>query len=251
MAFIKDIINQFDDSSELAQTQRELIQTLGSMAKAKAEIFRAEIQDSIINAGGSGNLTIPVEAIIRTSIQTRAFASEDTQQITQAVTSIIKSFVKGGDESVIEGVSGLIGILLDTFLGKASAETGETHEYYVLTRSLSIVRLDIKAWYQNVSAQSIRQKMERVCCFVGVLSAIDLSRLGFSSFLAIYENQLGETDMTPDEIKQALKLARDIYDDYVQANPAVKAEDKVVIQTPPALIHLSGALQKPPELRPQ
>ena len=167
-----------------------------------------------MTAGTGSNFTIPIESITNAKFFVRAYASENTDQITAAAEEIMNDFVRGGDGNVIKGIAGLIGSVLDVFLGQASASSGTTEEYYVMTRGLSIIRLDMKAWYQNVAAQSVYQKMQRVCCFVGVRSAVDLSKLGFSTFISLYEDQLSATKMSPAEIRKAVQDVREIFDAY-------------------------------------
>ena len=235
MTFVRDIIKEFDGTDETIKLQRELIEALEGMATAKGEIFKLQIQEDLMNAGTGSNFTIPIESITNAKFYVRAYASENTDQITTAATEIITDFVRGGDANVIKGIAGLVGSLLDVFLGRASASSGTTEEYYVMTRGLSIVRLDMKAWYQNVAAQSVYQKMQRVCCFVGVRSAVDLSKLGFSTFIALYEDQLSSTKMTPAEIKKAVQDVREIFDAY---NKTGGINEESRIERVPAQSHI-------------
>ncbi|MEY3309606.1 MAG: hypothetical protein RLZZ413_3644 [Pseudomonadota bacterium] len=214
MTFVREIIKEFDGTDETIKLQRELIETLEGMATAKGEMFKLQIQEDLMTAGTGSNFTIPIESITNAKFFVRAYASENTDQITAAAEEIMNDFVRGGDGNVIKGIAGLIGSVLDVFLGKASASSGTTEEYYVMTRGLSIIRLDMKAWYQNVAAQSVYQKMQRVCCFVGVRSAVDLSKLGFSTFISLYEDQLSATKMSPAEIRKAVQDVREIFDAY-------------------------------------
>lgn len=240
MAFVRDIIKEFDGTDEKIQLERELIQTLEGMAEAKAAMFKLEIQEDLVNAGTGTNFTIPIESIIKAESFVRAYASEDTAQITAAVKDVINSFVKGGDEGVVDGIAGLIGSLLDVFLGRSSSMSGMTEEYYVMTRGLSIIRLDMKAWYQTVAAQSVYQKVQRMCCFVGVRSSVDLSKLGFSTFIALYEDQLSETKMTPAEIKKAVQDVREIFEAYSKTGG--DNLETMRIDRAPAHQHVAGVL---------
>jgi hypothetical protein len=237
MTFVRNIIKEFDGTDETVKLQRELIETLEGMATAKGEMFKLQIQEDLMTAGTGSNFTIPIESITNAKFFVRAYASENTDQITAAAEEIIRDFVRGGEDGVIKGIAGLVGSLLDVFLGRASASSGSTEEYYIMTRGLSIVRLDLKAWYQNVEAQSVYQKMQRVCCFVGVRSAVDLSKLGFSTFISLYEEQLSSTKMTPAEIKKAVQDAREIFDAYYKTGGT---SEESRIERAPAQSHIRG-----------
>ena len=39
MSLVRDIVKQFDNSDELAQTQREVVESLARLGETKAELF--------------------------------------------------------------------------------------------------------------------------------------------------------------------------------------------------------------------
>ena len=102
MTFVRDIIREFDGTDETIKLQRELIEALEGMATAKGEIFKLQIQEDLMNAGTGSNFTIPIESITNAKFYVRAYASENTDQITTAATEIITDFVRGGDANVIK-----------------------------------------------------------------------------------------------------------------------------------------------------
>lgn len=234
MSVVKDVINSFDSSDELAQVQKEAVEALAALGNSKAEVFKMEIQESLMSAGNGTNLTVPVSAVLRSLVDVRAYSSTESGHIGDVVKNALSSFIKGTSESIIDGVGSLISETLSVFLGSASASTGTTEEYYVATEGLSIVRVDMKAWYLNVSSSSIKQKMERITAVVAVKSVVDLGKIDFSTFLNLYQQQLLETGMDRQQLKDALQEAKDIYNDFKNLRKSDLIEKSKQVITPPA-----------------
>ncbi|WP_265520312.1 hypothetical protein [Oerskovia flava] len=231
MSLIRDIVKQFDGSEELAQTQREVIESLARLGETKAELFDVRIQESLRGAGGT-NSTVPITSILASKKEVHAFSSTSVEHLADAVKSSLKSFVAGTSSDIIDGVGTLVSEALTAFLGGASASTGTIEEYYVVTEGLSIVRVDLKAWYQNVSAKSIYEKMERVSAFVAVKSTVDLSKIDFNTFLYLYQDQLSLARLPKEQITQALKDAKEIYREFNEMGGRVSATTHIT--RPPA-----------------
>lgn len=214
MAFIRDVIKSFDASDELGKVQREAVEALAELGLSKAKNFELEITEKLQNAGSGSNLTIPVTAVIRSLSDVRAYSASSAQYIGETVKKALKSFIKGTSEDIIGGVGEIMSGVISVFLGESAASSGEVSEYYVTTEGLSIVRIDMKVWYLNVSSKSIFEKMERVTAVVAVKSVVDLKKLDFATFLNLYQDMLNQTKLTTEQIKMALEQAKLIYKDF-------------------------------------
>jgi hypothetical protein len=214
MASIGNIIKQFDGSDELAQTQREVVESLSKLGEAKAEYFDLTLKEELRTAGESENATVPISSILASTRQVRAYSSADAGHIADEIKAALAGFVQGTPAGVLDGVGQLMTSALTVFLGQASASTGTVSDYYVLTAGLSVLRVDLKAWYLNVTAKSIYQKMERVSAFVAIKSVVDLSKLDFSTFLFLYQQQLFNGKVPDADIKQAIAIAKAIHKEF-------------------------------------
>lgn len=239
MSGVKNVIDSFDSSDEIAQVQKEAVEALASLGRSKAEVFKMEIEESLKSAGNGSNLTVPVSSILRSLIDVRAYSSSESGHIGNVVKNALGAFIGGTQESVIDGVGSLISDVLNIFLGKASASSGSIEEYYVATEGLSIIRIDIKAWYLNVSSQSIKTKMERIVSVVAIKSVVDLTRIDFSTFLYLYQEQLAGSGMDGQQLAEALAQAKKIYKDYSDMNLHAVPIVKALITQPPAASHLN------------
>jgi hypothetical protein len=232
MAAIRNIIKEFDGSDEMANAQREVVESLSKLGDARADFFDLTLKEKLRTAGKEGNDTIPISSILASTRQVKAFSSESAGHIAEEVKKALTGFVSGTPEGVLDGVGTLISAALTIFLGEASASTGTISEYYVLTSKLSVVRVDLMAWYQNVTAKSIYEKMERVSAFVAIKSVVDLSKLDFSTFLFLYQQQLEAGKVPETDIKKALADARLIYKDFGKTEQATADGVKALMEHP-------------------
>lgn len=211
MGAIRKVIESFDNSSELGQAQRELVENLAKLAESKAEFFELDISTSLRTAASEDNKTIPVEAVLATTTQTHAFTAQSVAGIPDAVTKSLRSFVSGTAEGIITGIGALLSEAVTTFLGSGDASTGTLKQYFVVTEGSSIVRVDVRAWYLSVEAASIKNQIQKVSAFVGAKSAVDVSRIKFNTFLNIYDLQLRQMRLPEDDVLAALEQAEKIF----------------------------------------
>lgn len=207
MASIQSIIDAFVGDDELAHVQRELVATLGQYAQSRADVFKTQIRASLTSRDYK---LIPITAIVEDTGPIYAYTSQSPDDIARVVLEVLVALVPAAPRDVVEGVSGVTTKKLVPFLTGASGPTSETGAYYVMTEGSSIVRLDYKAWYSNVTAPSVYEKIQRVAAFVGVKSTVDL-RIDLHTLLSVYQFQLIDAGLSRDQIERALILAREIY----------------------------------------
>lgn len=234
MTFVRDVIKSFDNSDESGQLQKETVQALAALGDSKAEVFKMQIQQSLLSAGDGTNKTIPISSIVRQFSDVRAYSSSEAGNLGQVVKKTLNTFLNASKESIVDGIGSLISETLSVFLGTASASTGTVEEYYVAVEGLSVVRVDMRAWYLNVNAKSIQSKMERVVAVVGVKSVVDLAKIDFSTFLNLYQQQLIQSGNTPEERKAALEEVKRIYKDFKETVKESTAMVEYFVNTPPA-----------------
>lgn len=188
-----------------------------ALGTAKAEIFVRDIQTSLLTAGEErSNKTVPVTFIVGNKKEIRAFSSSEADNIGDVVSRSLTAFLSGNKDTIINGVGNLITNALNIFLGSSEASSDTIEMYYVATDGLSPVRVDIKAWYQSVQAQSIKKKMERVVTVVATKSVIDVNRIDLATFLYLYQGQFDVSKMTQEDLKMAIEAAADIYNTFVE-----------------------------------
>lgn len=86
----------------------------------------------------------------------------------------------------------------------------------MVTEFPAIVRYDFAFWGRNITSSSLMSFMESVVTCVAYKSAVDLRKLAFPDFVAIYGSILARTPHANniEAIKRMIMDARDIYSLY-------------------------------------
>lgn len=211
MSTFRKIVDSIDPSTEELAAQKEAVDKLSKLAESRAEFFELQISTNLRTAGGQDNQTVPVEAILNSTMQTHAFTSNHSGVIGNVVSEALKSFCSGSKSEILTGVGSLISNALTAFLGGGSAQERTLKQYYVMTEGLSIIRVDLMAWSLGVEAKGIRKKVEQASAFVAVKSAVDLAKVKFNTFLALYQNQLSSMGLDQKALHVALAETKEIY----------------------------------------
>ncbi len=216
MSAIKAAIKSFDTADEKYDEQLEAVRALEALGSAKAEIFVRDIQTSLLTAGEErSNKTVPVTFMVGSRKEVRAFSSSEAGNIGTVVNDSLASFLNGNKDTIIKGVGNLIGSAMNIFLGEGEATSDTIEMYYVATDGLSPVRIDIKSWFQSVTAKSITSKMERIVTVVATKSIIDVNRIDLATFLYLYQGQFDVNNMTQDELTKAIDAAANVYNKFL------------------------------------
>ncbi|GEM_PF-985452 len=235
MATIRNAIKSFDAADEKFAEQKEAIQALELLGTAKAEIFVRDIQDSLKSAGEeTNNKTVPISCVVGSKKEVRAFSSSQSGNIGEVVADSLSDFLSENKQTIIKGVGKLISSALGIFLGDGEASSNTIEMYYVSTDGLSPVRVDMKAWYQSITAKSITSKVERIISVVATKSVIDVKRIDLGTFLYLYQNQFDVNEMTPQELSAAIDQAADIYNKFVDLSVKTGVVSQQRANTPEA-----------------
>lgn len=210
MSTVRKVIESCDATNELEAAQKEALEALYTVAEQQADIFMMEIMDSI-KVGGDKK--IPVTSLVAQTKEIRAMTAKSTEDIQATVSGCLDAFL-GGNKDVVGGIEKLLSGALNVFLGESVGAVGQTEKYYILTEGLSAVRFDVKCWYRSIQCKSLYSKAEKVTCFVGTKSIVDLSKIDLSTFVYLYQQQLMNSGVTGADIRSELKLVKEIYNEF-------------------------------------
>lgn len=213
MAFFRTILEEFDGSSDLAQAQREALETLEALAEAKRELFNKQINLLILDAGTGSNKTVPISIVQKSDGMSRAFSSTSAKDIGDILKKAIGGFVEGGSDNIINGIIDILTRTLEVFLG-SSAGVGTTKvEYFVYATDFSIYRVDLMAWARSVTATSLRTKIEQATAYEYCISIVDVDKISWSDFVGLFSLQLDNIkSMTPTERNEARTRMKETWD---------------------------------------
>ena len=216
MSAIKTAIKNFDTADEKYDEQLEAVRALEALGSAKAEIFVRDIQTSLLTEKKKkSNKTVPVTFMVGSRKEVRAFSSSEAGNIGTVVNDSLASFLNGNKNTIIKGIGKLISSAMNIFLGEGEATSDTIEMYYVATDGLSPVRIDIKSWFQSVTAKSITSRMERIVTVVATKSIIDVNRIDLATFLYLYQGQFDVNNMTQEELAEAIDAAASVYNKFL------------------------------------
>lgn len=213
MSVIKDAIASVDQSESKAAEIKELLNVLYNYGTEKAKVFEDTIDADLRTAGTPENKTVPVSAKIASHQEIRV-TTKDTPDtdITDTIGTVLKEVLTGTKDGIIDGLTDLIDTGLKVVLGAGEGEEREDHTYYIATEGLAIVRLDLRYWCRQVTAESITKYAEKSIVCTAVKSSVDVNKIDLNTFLATYSVQLSKCQIPDDQLKEEIKNAKDIYE---------------------------------------
>jgi hypothetical protein len=211
MSTLGKAIKAVDPTPDKTKTITLALNLLMELAESKAKQAETEILDSFRTAGTSENYTIPITNILSWHTDTRAYLSQDASTIADVAFEIIDNILVGTKESVMHGMSKLIGSALDAILGTGTGIERRFKSYYIVTEGLSIVRFDISGWKRDIAVTGITQEIQSALSFQVCKSSVDIDKISFSTFLSAYNVVLEESAFTQEDLKKEIKEAKEIY----------------------------------------
>lgn len=193
----------------------EELSMLSSLAQAKLDLFKTEIESSLESGKVTDDLTVAVTKLIKKHEEYRVYtgkSSELTDDISKSVQKII-----GGETA--DGITSIVSSLVNAFLGAEEGEESMERDYIVTVEYPAIIRLDMAFWSWKVKNETLKKKAQSIICFVVYKSAVDVEKLDFNAFLSVYAPTLRATciDKATNQLKnesQLLRLlneAKDVY----------------------------------------
>ncbi|MCU1730754.1 MULTISPECIES: hypothetical protein [unclassified Pseudomonas] len=172
---------------------REQAATLFELGATRAALMELELNQHLnaLLAGGDDKQTIPVSNILDAHSEVHALtAYTDPGHIIDTFKNALANFVPGGRAAVIDSISILLSGVLKASLQDPNTHTEGKALYVVLADGPSLVRLDIKMWYSDVSSRALHRAAEKIVVVSAVKSTIDVTRLALNTFLSVYQRQL-------------------------------------------------------------
>jgi|APMI01.1.fsa_nt_gi hypothetical protein len=226
MGQVRDIVKLADNSPNVADDIKETLVLLMNLAKAKGNAYDEIIMQDLMAGKMGDTLTIAITKVIYHKTEWRALTKNGTSKIIDNVKKSMKDLFSG-DGNILNGIAGIIDTALTAIIGAGEGQESEVRSYSVVTEYPAIVRYDFAFWGRNISAQSIKEHMENVFTCVAYKSSVDVSKLAFNDFLALYGPVL-KTAFGDDQekIKQMIKEAREVYALFGGKALAVDAEER-------------------------
>ncbi len=210
----RDLIKNIDPTQAVGKEQSELLAALTTLAEAKKDAFKTMIETSLRTASTSENQTVAIAAIEDTQDEIHAYTSTaPADTIEKAVTASTGSFLAGGAENIVNGVTGLVSAFATSFLGRGSAGATADSMYTVARHGLGLWRVDVYAWSYTLQTSGLLANMQSINVFVYSKSTIDVQKLVFQTFVNKYQEALAAAKPEPtiDEMIKELDDLKKLY----------------------------------------
>lgn len=172
---------------------REQAATLFELGAARAALMELELNQHLnaLLADGSDNQTIPVSGIVESYSHVHALTRHtEATRIVDTFKNALAKAVTVGRFRAIDSISVLLAESLKSALQDPNTHTEGKALYVVLADRQSLVRLDIKMWYADVTSHALHEAAEKIVVVSAVKSTIDVTRLTLNTFLNVYQRQL-------------------------------------------------------------
>ncbi|WP_436856648.1 hypothetical protein [Citrobacter tructae] len=205
-ALTKALIGQ-DLSAELKDECGAHLDTLMALGLSKTQYYAEKINTDLLGAGQGTNRTFPISSIQSFIYQTKAYTSDNANNITDMVNSSISDFVSGDNKSAVSTlVSGFVNILF----GSSEGSESEVLRYCAILEGASMVRLDFAGWSRVVTSSALKSKCDKVSSFVLYRSIVDMSKVTLNDFIQVYQVTVKAENKDLD-IAGVVKKCQDLY----------------------------------------
>lgn len=231
MSRMRDIVNKADASKEVKEEIKENLKTLFELSQLKAEAFKKDIELNLKTGKTTDDLRVPITLIVQTQEEYRAMTA-DTQggvmeHVKDAITGMVSDHSTTG---IITGITSMLSSVFDALMGIGMGEEITRHTYTVVTDYPAIVRYDFSFWSKQISAEAIRKHCETAFACVGYKSAVDVSKLKFNDFLAVYGPILQAGFKSDrDQVKKMIQQAMEVYKMYTEQDTASIDEAMAIV----------------------
>lgn len=205
-ALTKAIIGQ-DISADLMQECSAHLDALMALADAKAQYYAETIKEELLGAGVGTDKTFPITTIQSYIYQTKAYTSDNAQNISSVINDSINGFISGDNQGA---VNTLVSGFVNTLFGSSEGTEQQVLRYCAVLEGVSMIRLDFAGWSRTVSASALKSKCDKVSAFVLYRSIVDMSKVSLNDFIAVYQSTVKAE--TPDlDAAGIIKKCQDLY----------------------------------------
>jgi hypothetical protein len=212
MSLIRDVINKCDSSNETEQIIKEQLETLAQLADAQNDIDSKAIEISLKDGKINDDLKIPITKVIGQQKETHVVTKEGPADIVDKISDSISKFFNPSAENILTGIAGILGTALNTLMGAGEGMEAKKSQYMVVVEYPAIIRFDFAMWVRNTRASGLMSHCKSALSVVAYKSAVDITKLDFATFLAIYApilNKAFGSDQT--QIKKLIEESKEVY----------------------------------------
>lgn len=212
MSKISEKVKSLDVKNQMEAVLKEQLDTLVSLTNHMTEQAENSIRESLRQGAATGGYEVPVTYVIQHTSEERAIASETRSDIIKKLGEGISHFFNPGKQEILNGVVSIVSDTIDALLGAGEGMEASQRVYLVAEEYPSLVRMDFQLWVRNTRAVGLSTLCKSALSVVGFKSAVDVKKLDFATFSAIYSPLLAKAYGSDIKgLEEALAKAEELY----------------------------------------
>jgi hypothetical protein len=236
MSTIRDAINKCDSSKETEQIIKEQLETLAQLASAQNVIDANAIEMSLKDGKINDDLKIPITKVLGEYKETHVVTKEGPSDIVDKLAGSIGEFFNPSAQGILTGVAGILSTAMTALMGAGEGTESKKNHYMVVVEYPAIIRFDFTMWVRNTRASGLMSHCKNAVSVVAYKSAVDLTKLDFATFVAIYAPIINSAfGSDPTKIKELIAESKDVYNMF--------AGDKVLLLNEASLLDANNCLK--------
>lgn len=153
---------------------KEQLTLLLATARGKLGEFELELNEMFRNPASQEGVQIIGN---RAFEQYKIYSVNISQTPAGNIKEVLDKFFQGTEQSILDGIKGLIEIGLNTILGNRIAGETEESMFFIIPDRLNLVRVDVRVWRYNFTSSDIIDSIENAFCYIFTKSIIDHKKL--------------------------------------------------------------------------
>ncbi|MHA3102697.1 hypothetical protein [Acinetobacter sp. ANC 3791] len=216
MSSIRNYLRKIDISTSEGMAQKETLDLFIELGDVKANLFQCKIEENLQYAQDKTD-SFPVQKIVYNFNTVRFFSANESAEMRSTINSEVKMFLSGVRKAALSAISSLVYFELDMLLNRPDY-TDEIGACYLAFEGQSALRIDMTAWYQNITIHNFEDKPEKILTIVALVSSINTKKMNLSAFLNMYQAQLSQGGARQETIANEIAYAKDMLDKSMNAD---------------------------------
>jgi len=187
MSKIRDVVAKASATKDIAAETKEILQNLKEISELKGEAFCTAIEQDLTDGKISDGLYVSVTKVLRKETYCQAVTKESFSNIVEVIkTNVVDMITDSSTGGIVTGITNIVNGLVTMLTGMGAGEEQELRRYLVTADHMAIVRLDLGFWARKIAAESLTSYCESAITCVCYKSSVDVPKLSFNDFLALY-----------------------------------------------------------------
>ncbi|XP_078375436.1 uncharacterized protein LOC144658827 [Oculina patagonica] len=213
MGNILDTIKQQQDANNAEMMEK--LQTVHKMMVDKIAATSAQMQNAAIE-----DKSLPIVTVVDKS---QKYKIKVTNAPDQAISGAIGELMSG---NFLSGLTSLITVALNQFLGNTSAGESEKIDFHVIYANNSLLRIDYMLYKYEFTSSGLKTQFQNAFCYYMQVAILDLEKVNPQVLLYELTRAIGEDNLpsAAEHLQSLAGFAKQLYSTVHQLKTAAITE---------------------------